>query len=241
MAKEGSVLPVREQIQEIALSKKIPFLVHFTRSENIPSIMKHGLIPVGIANGLGINPTINDQLRLDGRLNGTSLSIAFPNGQMFYRLRKENPDVSRTVLAIATSVLWSKDVLFCRHNAADNRVRKTESDLLRQPQTFGGLFQEIEGIQARSEQGIRDFDPTDVQAEALIMEPIEPEFVLGALFNDKETLDELKPHFGIRKLILHRGQKGIFCKSNILSEIWRRLGGKASHLCPVARRQALRP
>lgn len=117
-------MTVREQIQAIAVEKKVPFLVHFTRSENIPSIMRHGLIPMGMANDLGLNPQINDQLRLDGRLNGTSLSISFPNGQMFYRLRKDNPDVSWVVLAISTSVLWSKDVLFCRHNAADNRVSK---------------------------------------------------------------------------------------------------------------------
>ena len=208
-------------MQAIALAKKIPFLVHFTRSENIPSIMKHGLIPVGIANNLGIKPKINDQLRLDGRLNGTSLSISFPNGQLFYRLRKENPDVSWTVLAISTGVLWSKDVLFCCHNAADNRISRVTSDALRQPETFEALFGDVDGLAKRADQGLRSFDPTDVQAEALVMEKIEPEFILGALFNDKETLEALSPHFGKRKLILHRGQKGFFANRTY----YRKFGG----------------
>ena len=214
-------MSVREQIQAIALAKKVPFLVHFTRSENIPSIMQHGLVPMNMANDLGLNPTINDQLRLDGRLNGTSLSVSFPNGQMFYRLRMDNPDVAWAVLAISPSVLWSKDVLFCRHNAADTRVSKVPSDVLRQPETFTSLFDEIDGLKSRSDQGIKACDPTDVQAEALVMEPIEPEFILGALFNDKATLDAFTPHFGKRKLILHRGQKGVFANRTY----YRKFGG----------------
>jgi ssDNA thymidine ADP-ribosyltransferase, DarT len=212
---------VREKIQAIALAKKVPFLVHFTRSENIPSIMQHGLVPMSIANDIGLKPTINDQLRLDGRLNGTSLSISFPNGQLFYRLRKENPDTAWAVLAISASVLWSKDVLFCRHNAADTRVSKVSSDTLRQAETFTSLFEELEGVESRLEQGIKDCDPTDVQAEALVMEPIEPEFILGALFNDKATLDAFTPHFGKRKLILHEGRKGVFANRTY----YRKFGG----------------
>ncbi len=99
-------------IQAIALEKKIPFLVHFTRAENLPSIMKHGLLPVQLARERGIEQLINDTQRLDGRLNGTSLSVAFPNGQMFFKLRNENPDTRWTVLAIANSVAWSKPVYF---------------------------------------------------------------------------------------------------------------------------------
>lgn len=203
-------MTLQERVEAIALSKKIPFLVHFTRTENIPSIMQHGLIPVGIANGLGLAPRINDPLRLDGRLNGTSLSISFPNAQMFYRLRKENPDVSWAVLAISTCVLWSKDVFFCCHNAADKRVSKLAPDVLRQSDTFETLFHEIDGIESRAEQGIREFDPTDVQAEALVMEPIEPELIFAVFFNAKQTLDEFKPYLGTKKVKLHPGQKGFF-------------------------------
>lgn len=104
----------RERVQAIALGKKVPFLIHFTRAENIASIMAYGLLPVSVAREQGIRPTINDPHRLDGRLNGTSLSVSFPNGAMFYKLRNENPDSDWVVLALSPSILWSKNVLFCQ-------------------------------------------------------------------------------------------------------------------------------
>ena len=166
-------------------------------------------------------PAINDQERLDGRLNGTSVSIAFPNGSMFYRLRNENPDTDWVILALSPSILWSKDVLFCRHNAADNRVSKVPSDVLRAPETFGAMFEEIEGHDSREEQGIRPFDPTDVQGEVLVMDTIEPQFILGALFNSDAAKEAYGGPFGRRKLIVHRGQKGLFANRTY----YRKFGG----------------
>lgn len=98
----------REEIQRIAVEKKIPFLVHFTRFENVSSIMNNGLLPVSYAHGKGISPVVNDEIRLDGRLNGTSLSVSFPNGSLFYRFRNDKPDVSWVILAISTSVFGPK-------------------------------------------------------------------------------------------------------------------------------------
>ena len=211
----------REKIQEIALARKVPFLVHFTRVENIPSIMQHGLLPISVARLRGLNPAINDTARLDGRLNGTSLSIAFPNGSMFYRLRKENPEVDWVILALSPSTLWSKDVLFCRHNAADVRVSRVESNVLRNPGSFDGMFEAIEGHESRDEQALKSFDPTDVQGEVLVMEPIEPEFIVGALFNTTTSKDAHAPHFGRRQLIVHGGRKGLFANRTY----YRKFGG----------------
>lgn len=211
----------RERIQQIALERKIPFLVHFTRAENVESILQNGLLPVSVARQRGIDPAINDLERLDGRLNGTSVSLAFPNGQMFFRLRKENPEVNWVILALSPSVLWSKDVLFCKHNAADVRVSQVASELLRRPTSFEKMFEEIEGHESRADQGLKPFDPTDVQGEVLVMEPIEPEFILGALFNSPAVKDSLERHFGRRKLIVHAGRKGLFANRTY----YRKFGG----------------
>lgn len=211
----------RERIQEIALSKKVPFLVHFTRAENVPSIMQHGLLPISVARAQDINPAINDTMRLDGRLNGTSLSIAFPNGLMFYRLRLENPETDWVILALSTSILWSKKVLFCRHNAADARVSRITSEVLCSPTSFEGMYEEIEGHPSREAQGLKSFDPTDVQGEVLIMEPIEPEFIVGALFNSVPSKEAYSAHFGRRKLVVHGGRKGMFADRTY----YRKFGG----------------
>lgn len=211
----------RSRIQEIAIEREIPFLVHFTRAENVASILQHGLLPVGGAGERGINPVINDAARLDGRLNGTSVSIAFPNGSMFYRLRQENPGVDWVILALSTSILWSKDVLFCRHNAADARISRVPSADLRTPETFRSMFEEIEGHESRLDQGLKPCDPTDVQGEILVMQEIEPQFILGALFNTNEAQKKYGVPFGRRKLIVHKGKKGLFANRTY----YRKFGG----------------
>lgn len=211
----------REQIQQLAIDKKIPFLAHFTRAENVASILEYGILPISTARALGVNPAINDAARLDGRLNGTSVSIAFPNGSMFYRLRNENPGVEWVILALSPSILWSKDVLFCRHNAADARISRVPSDVLRSAETFAAMFDEIEGCESRADQGLKPFDPTDVQGEVLVMDVIEPQFVLGALFNSEAAKEAYGAPFGRRKLIVHRGRKGLFANRTY----YRKFGG----------------
>ncbi|WP_423606538.1 DarT ssDNA thymidine ADP-ribosyltransferase family protein [Sphingomonas sp. MS122] len=211
----------REKIQEIALARKVPFLVHFTRAQNVPSILKHGLLPRSFAQKIGLDPVINDAERLDGRLDGTSVSIAFPNGSMFYRLRNANPDIDWVILAISPSVLWSKKVLFCKHNAADSRISQVSSEDLSRAEAFEDMFAEIEGHESRSDQGLKACDPTDVQGEVLVMEPIEPEFILGALFNTDAARDAYQIDFGRRKLIVHKGRKGLFANRTY----YRKFGG----------------
>ncbi|MES2337832.1 MAG: DarT ssDNA thymidine ADP-ribosyltransferase family protein [Pseudomonadota bacterium] len=211
----------REKIQEIALARKIPLLAHFTRAENVQSILTHGLLPVSVAHSRGIHPTINDQHRLDGRLNGTSLSISFPNGSMFFKLRNENPETDWVILAVSNSILWSKNVLFCRHNAADKKISQADSGVLGAPEAFEAMFEEIDGHESRVVQGIKSFDPTDVQAEVLVIDSIEPEFVLGALVNEDRVKDSLQPHFGRRKIIVHPGRKGFFANRTY----YRKFGG----------------
>lgn len=83
------------------------------------------------------------------------------------------------------------------------------------------MFSEIEGHESRSEQGLRSYDPTDVQAEVLVMESIEPEFIVGALFNEARIKDAYRQHFGLRKLIIHQGRKGLFANRTY----YRKFGG----------------
>lgn len=109
-------------IQDFCRKLQIPYLIHFTRTENINSIFRHGLYPVSSFAELDSTPIINDELRLDGHLDGISLSVAFPNSQMFYKCRMENPEVNWSVLILFPSILWEKDCAFCRHNAADGRI-----------------------------------------------------------------------------------------------------------------------
>lgn len=199
---------MKAQIQATSTRLNIPHLVHFTRARNLPLIMQHGLQPAAAFPQLNIAPEINDQLRLDGRLNGTSTSIALTNDRMFYRLRQENPGVEWAVLAISRKVLWEKDVLFCRHNAADARVSRLGDNDLRSHDAFTSMFAEIDGCRSREDQRLKPFDPTDVQAEVLVMEPIETHFIVGAAFEDRATKEAYEGLF--RKALLYDRGKGYF-------------------------------
>jgi len=99
----------RLEIQAHATAIKVPALLHFTRAANLPSIMKHGLYPISRVDEIGISPEINDELRLDGHREGTSLSIAFPNYRMFWKCRQDNKAAEWVVLGVHPSVLWLKD------------------------------------------------------------------------------------------------------------------------------------
>lgn len=200
----------RHAIQARSTALHIPYLLHFTRAVNLPSVMAHGLFPIARAHEIGAVPAVNDELRLDGHRDGTSTSISFPNGPMFYKYRKDCAGVDWAVLIIHPAALWLKDCAFCRHNAADARISGQPLEMLKTPQAFEGLFEDIVGIPSRAEQALKPYDPTDVQAEVLIFDVIEPQFIVGAIFEVGAVRDAYAPHFGDRRLYLHANNKGMF-------------------------------
>lgn len=199
-----------EEIQKYSQAIKIPFLLHFTRAANLPSIMEHGLYPMSRIADIGVCPVINDELRLDGHLDGLSLSVAFPNYLMFYKLRKDNPDVEWVLLGIDPSVLWLKDCAFCNHNAADARISSQPLAQLKTHEAFVGMFEAIEGEKSREEQRLKPFDPTDGQAEVLVFDVIEPNLIGGAAFENTATRDAYQGLLGGRQIRLDKAGKGFF-------------------------------
>lgn len=199
-----------ERIRAIANRRTIPSLVHFTRTSNLESIAAHGLVPRDQMEERRIAATINDPLRLDRRLSYISTSIAFPNGSMFYRLRNDNPDEEWAILLLGPSTLWRKEVLFCRHNAADARIRRIPNEDLQRSRMLEDMFTELEGLPSRAEQRLKPCDPTDVQAEVLVKGVIEPELIRSVVFNTNGAKERFGPFFGDRPLYVHRGRKGYF-------------------------------
>jgi hypothetical protein len=200
----------RKDIRELVRKLEIPNLVHFTRAVNLPSIMEHGIYPRSRFDEVGAEPVINDVLRLDGHLDGTSVSIAFPNNPMFYRYRKENDGTDWVVLALNPSILWEKDCAFCMHNAADGKISCQDLDSLRAVDALAGMFEEIEGITPRAEQKLKTYDPTDVQAEVLVFDVIEPRYIHQAAFETKAIRDRHSASLGDRKILAAGANKGYF-------------------------------
>jgi len=200
----------KEAIQAHATALQVPFLTHFTRVKNLPEIMQYGIYPVSRVAEIGVAPEINDQLRLDGHRDGTSLSIAFPNDRMFYKYRKENPEIEWAVLTIQPAVLWTKNCAFCRHNAADARISCQPLAQLKSSEAFVGMYEEIEGLKARQEQKLKPFDPTDVQAEVLVFDVIEPGLIGAVAFESHATLANYQGILGDRQVFANDKNKGYF-------------------------------
>ena len=68
---------------------RIDWLYHFTRVENLPNILKYGLLPRETLEWNGIGSQFNDNYRHDCCLDAVCTSIEFPNYKMFYKYRME--------------------------------------------------------------------------------------------------------------------------------------------------------
>lgn len=200
----------RQAIQTYVKAIEVPYLLHFTRAINLPSIMAYGLYPISRAHEIGANPQINDQYRWDGRRNSTSVSIAFPNSQMLWKYKKENEGVDWAILVMPPSILWTKDCAFCRHNAADGRISNQPLPSLMTSQALIGMFDVIDGVPSREEQKLKPFDPTDVQAEVLVFNVIEPQELIGVIFETAAARDTYIAYLSNRKTYLHANNKGMF-------------------------------
>ncbi|MFM5202670.1 MULTISPECIES: DarT ssDNA thymidine ADP-ribosyltransferase family protein [Aeromonas] len=181
---------IKQDIKNIVMEREIPFLLHFTQVTNLSSILKHGLYSIDKTKECGITPNINDYLRLDNRLNGISVSIAYPNAKMLYKYRIENPNVDWAIIAIDPSILWMKDCAFCKKNAATKYIRDLPTSQLKTSQALKSMFDDINDFNSssRKKQYLYPCDPTDVQAEVLIFDIIEPEYINAIIFeNDKQN------------------------------------------------------
>lgn len=183
-------------IKGVAEQLEIPYLVHFTRAANLATILRCGIYPVDRVHEIGVNPEINDDLRLDGHRDGTSLSIAHPNCQMFYKYQKEDESVEWVILLIDPSILWVKDCAFCKHNAADARISYLPLADLKTPQAFQSLYEELDSCLPRAEQCLKKYDPTDVQAEVLVFDVIGPEWIYGVVFESNQSRERYSTVIG---------------------------------------------
>jgi hypothetical protein len=164
-------------VEDVVASRGIDRLAHFTRLENVESIMEYGLVPRAHQGRLPMLPIFNDELRLDRHAEANCLSIGFPNYKMFYKLRCNVPHADWAVLALDPAVLHRHSCAFYTSNAAQAGMVCTQLADLRGPRALERLFDEIPGRAPRSVTGLSDSDPTDPQAEVLVFSCVHARFV----------------------------------------------------------------
>lgn len=108
-------------IEEFVKDRGIKSLFHFTRLDNLRSIIEHGFLTREQCAAKGIEAAVNDHQRYDGT-GALCATISFPNYKLFYRLRCDHPNVEWVVLELDASLLWRTKCAFSNTNAGDGSV-----------------------------------------------------------------------------------------------------------------------
>ncbi len=172
-------------IQKIVQQRNITRLFHFTHSDNLSSIIEHGLIARKFLDEKEIVYGYNDEMRIEGHLDAICLSVSYPNAKMLFKYRQLK-EGNWILLAIDPAVLWEKDCAFYPTNAASNNVRFNELPLMKSADAFKSMFAENVFSESRSNTLPKEYT-TDVQAEVLAFSNIEPSYILSIYHPNKDS------------------------------------------------------
>lgn len=200
-------------LQSIINNRELKYLVHFTTTLNLESILKHGLYSHLDSENDVVDAYINDGERLEGLKNGICLSLTFPNSKMFYSCRQRGIYPDWCVLVLDINILHEKECLFFDTNAAFGKFRNVNLKSLATAQALEDLFaneiQNKDGLLQRSNSLLTN-DTTDVQAEVICMEHIEPRYIKGAIFNSNDLMNLYGTNYPDKKFVSHQGKWGVF-------------------------------
>ena len=186
------------QIRQICKERGITTLVHFTRIENLRSILQEGLIGRSFLEVRRQRFLFNDDSRADGHKEAVCLSISFPNYQMFYGTRKrkektEGVDNSQWVIFLITAeVLWELDCAFCQDNAARKVVSGTSLEDRKRPDALETMFGDFYDIR-HQDLLIPENYPTHPQAEVLVSDPIPVRYIKAIHFWNEDAQNQWLP------------------------------------------------
>lgn len=189
----------RKDLHDYITGRGVIGLRHFTRRENLQSILTHGLLPKSTLNEMGVKYVANDDLRLDG-IDGVCLSVSFPNYKLFWSFRApDNKPLDWVVLDLSPGVVRGKLCIFNARNAAHNSMSKQP---IEERTRIGALAEMFYDQMLRSRLSLPDDYTTDPQAEIVVPERIDPELIDNVLFNlpdtphNRRVLEEYSKEFG---------------------------------------------
>lgn len=169
------------KIKEFLELRNIKKLYHFTKTKNLASILEYGLLSIETLDLLGIDYKHNDEYRFDSKENANCVSISFPNYKMFFNYRRKGSD-EWCVIELDPSVLYEKDCLFCIENAAtNNETSRSDED----KEGVEGLKQLFGDEEYRRRNKLPIYYTTNPQAEVLVMEDIEVDYIKKIYFDNK--------------------------------------------------------
>lgn len=194
------------ELKKAINKRQVPFLVHFTYVDNLPSIIENGLLSRQIMDQNNTQYHYNDELRLDNRPNTVSLSIAAPNFEMFsaVKYRSNTTNEYWAMVIIEPKILWELPCLFFSNNAACGMFRRKPDCYFQEKRAFDAMF---EGDRSDN---MPDFLPTLPQAEVMVVDHIPAKYIQAIHLYDQRVVDYLKPKIGKHEYLIKKNDLSLF-------------------------------
>lgn len=192
----------KSRIERLIAKRDIKYLTHFTRIENLPSILQKGLMPRKQLLLQGIRPEVNDWNRLDNT-DAVCLSVSFPNYKLFYRFRVKRPETKWAVILLDPIILDRCSCSFACRNAASNEMKDRSPEEAFSIEALYEMFAEIRNGNIRYQMKLDSYETTDPQAEVLVHEVIEPRYIKKIIVQESEQLTpirDLLPNSAFQKI-----------------------------------------
>lgn len=187
-----------EQIQERGINR----LCHFTKAKNLTYILEElngilasELIPAHIKD-------INDENRLDNKLDYICCSVEYPNIYYLDRI-KDNDKLFKEwiILSINPKIIVDTPCLFSQVNAATEYGKYIEGGRV----GFSKLYSQVINTSKRTitrENTTLKACPTDIQAEVLVKKFIPKEYINAVIVQNES--EGKKQHFKLKMLGLDK-------------------------------------
>lgn len=185
-------------IKNIIKQRKIQNLIHFTKIENLESILTKGLLSRKFLDSNKIKYAFNDNERWDNKISAICLSIEFPNEFLLKKFKEEYINSKWVIILLDIELLNNScNKYFCNKNAG-GASSWLDCDCSQTFQAFENMFNDKINSRslARSKQlYIKEYLPTDVQAEILIEDNIQPKFIKKLIFETQNDLEICKSSY----------------------------------------------
>lgn len=170
----------QKAIREICEDRNIEICTHFTRIENLSSILTHGLIPRKYLEKININYESVNSETTDSYIDASFLNISFPHYDLVFDYT-ERTQKNWVCISYKTNILWE---LECAFYFTDS----TSKEMLSIPIEKRKTIKSFEDIFVGNDYLPKDY-PTDSKAEVLVLGII-PSFYLKTItFYDDEVRD----------------------------------------------------
>lgn len=190
----GGLAEVGGSVHEILIRRNIKYLIHFTRMQNIYSILKHGVLSRYDLEKQSLDYCFNDNDRYDGKVDCSCFTIEYPNYYNLKRFMEKYSDEKWVIILLDANFLMTSINYYAFHNASSNCVRCRINELVK-PKDFEAMFANNLTVHLTDRNreyhrggvdNMQPYLPTSDQAEILVKGKVDNRFIKKIYFMNED-------------------------------------------------------